>query len=377
MADPVHDEWTLRSISRASLAAYLTTHDWRHADDWPEAASVYVKTVDGRERRIWVPLRETFADYAVNMERSIELLADLERRPPMDVLFDLRTTTADVVSIDAANNGVSGALSIRVAEDLMGLSSSMITAAARSTEKPRAAYLGSVTNEVAGFVAAVTPAPMDFSSFGLRLLLPERSEYGQTGLWSGEPFSRKVARNLARGLAAVEHALSATSESETRERLDQGIDIGVSANLCGALAGLAVQAQDFSGAFRVSLNWAHLRPPPDPTPVSFPFSFHAADRLGEAGRYLRTRASFLDERITADVVLLEREPSDPVGRVRLLVDFEGHVQRIETELGTDDYTMAIEAHKRGAQIEVDGDLFPAGRGYELRNPRNLRMISVA
>ncbi len=376
MSDPAHDERTLRSISRASLAAYLKAHDWRHVGDWPESASVFAITVGGREHRVWVPLRETFTDYAANMERSIALLADVEQRPPQDILIDLKTTNADVVGIDAVDNGTSRALSVQAAGELMELSYSMLTAAARSAKKPRAAYLGSMPNEVTKFAAAVSPAPMDFSSLSLRLLLPEQTESRQTDFWGDNPFSRQVALSLADGLASVDRALAAESQSQLNERLSASVDRGVSANLCGALAGLAVQAADFGGSFRVSVNWAHLRPPSDPAPVSFPFSLHAAKRLDEASGYLRAGASFPDERIRADVVQLARELDEKEGKVVLLLaDVEGHVRRIKTIFEPHDYQVAIDAHKRNAQIEVDGDLIPAGRGYELHNPRIARMHS--
>lgn len=373
MADPTRDESTLRSISKASLAAYLELHDWSHVDDWPGTASVFARTFETREQRIWVPHRETFVDYADNMERSIGLLAEVENRSPLDVLIDLKATSSDVVRIDVLNSGLRRELSLQAAGELMDHAYTMISAAARAVRKPRPAYLGSMTNEVAGFVASVTPAPTDFNTFGIRLLLPEWTEQGQSTMWAVDPFSRRAANSLVHGLSAIDAALSVTSQAESHERLEDSVSLGVSANLCSALAGLAVQARGFGDAFQVGVSWSRLRPPKDPTPFSVPFSIHTSEALGEASRHLRSRASFPDESIRADVVLLAREPEEEDGRVLLLVDSDDRIRRIDAVFDSNDYQVAIEAHKRKVPIVVDGDLLPAGRSYELRRPRNVRL----
>ena len=373
MADPTRDEPTLRSISRATLAAYLELQEWSHVDDWPGTARIYAKTIGSRQERIWVPQRETFSDYADNMDRSIGLLADVEERTRQDVLVDIKATNSDVVRIGMMNDTGKATMSLQAAEELMENSYTMISSAARAVQKPRAAYLGPMTNEVAEFVSSVVPAPTDFSTFGLRLLLPEWTENEQSDMWEADPFSRRAATSLSSSLRAIDAALSLPSPSESYEHMENCVLAGVSANLCGALAGLAVQARTYGNAFQVGITWSKVRPPKNPSPLHIPISTHAGKLLAGASQHLRSRASFPDESIRADVVLLAREPREEEGEVLLLVEADTPVRRIYAELNSRDYQVAIEAHKQKVQVLVDGDLVPAGRNYKLLEPRNMRL----
>lgn len=374
MTSLTHNERSLRSVSRTALAAYLRMHDWTKVADWTDRATVYSKTVNEREQRIWVPIRETFADYADNMERSINVLALAEDRSPYDVLIDLKTTASDTVRI-AAPHAVSGqALSLGAAALMLNGSLSLLTAAARSAEKQRAAYLGQTSKTVSAFLSGITPTPTEFATYDARFLLPDIPQFAQPPLSVDDRFSRRVAISLTTGLAAVQTALDSSLVADNLDMFAAGVRDGVSANLCGAIIALTEQSYDAGGEISIGVDWSPLRPAGQPPRPAARFSVHSLDTLDAARKHLRANASYHDEHLVGDVVLLERDRGEDDGRVLLLVEFDDRTRRIELFLTAPDYRQAIRAHDQKRRIELDGDLHPAGRGYELRNPRNIRLL---
>ena len=374
MSNLIHDERALRSVSRAALAAYLRMHDWTKVADWTDHAAVYGKTVNEREQRIWVPIRETFADYADNMERSINVLALAEGRSPYNVLIDLKTAASDTVRIAAPHAASGQALSLSAAALLLNESLSLLIAAARSAEKQRAAYLGQTSKTVSAFLSGITPAPTEFATYDVRFLLPDVPHFTQPPLNVDDRFSRRAAVSLATGLTAVQTALDNSLVADSLDLFDAGVRDGVSANLCKAIIALTEQSYDAGGEISIRVDWSSLRTRGQMPSSVARFSVHSLDTLNAARKHLRAEASYLDEHLVADVVLLERDRGEDDGRVLLLVEFDDRTRRIEALLKAPDYQQAIREHDQKRRIELDGDLHPAGRGYELRNPHNVRLL---
>ena len=382
MSNPVYDERKLRSVSCAALAAYLSAHEWKKVADWAERATVYGKTADGREQRIWVPVRETFADYADNMERSIQVLAQTENRAPDTILVELQATASDSIRVTTLHSQSERSLSLQDAGALFRESLAMLAAAARSAKKPRRAYRGALPTDAVDYLKSISPAPTAFSAFDLTLLSPipprydgEKPRVDQIAKMSFEhPFARRAVLRLKDGLRATQEAVADVKQQGDFASFNDGVQAGVSANLCDAMLGLIQLSGEFSGGLSVDVRWAPTRPMNGKQFVSIPFSAHDAEIIRMAADHLRSRASYSDEHLLADVVGLEREPEDFDGRAQLLAEIDDHSRRLSVTFDLTDFHTVITAFQERRQIELDGDLHPAGRGYELRNPHNVRLL---
>lgn len=382
MSNLIHDERTLRSVSRAALAAYLRTHDWTKVADWTDRAAVYGKTVNEREQRIWVPIRETFADYADNMERSIQILAQAQNRAPDAILVELQATTSDSVRIAALHSHSERALSLQDAGALFRDSLAMIVAAARSAKKPRRAYRGALPTDAAAYLKSISPAPTTFNTFDLTLLSPIPPRYGDEQLRIGQiaqmsfehSFARRAVIRLKNGLRATQEAVTDVKRQGDFASFDDAVQAGVSANLCDAVLGLVLLSGEFGGGLSVDIRWAPTRPMNGEQFVSIPFSTHDAEIIREAGDRLRSHASFADEHLVADIVRLERQPEEFDGHAQLLAEIDDQSRRLSVTFAPTDFAAVITAFRERRQIELDGDLHPINRGYELRNPRNVRLL---
>ncbi len=369
----IRDRDALSSISIASLRAYLNSRDWTDAGIWGERPiTVFAKEHEGRTWEILVPHRDTIGGYAENMAESVAVLAAVEERSELDVFYDLAATGADVIQVRSVNGRARESLSLRRSAGMLNDAYRMLEAGARAAEKPRAIYRGKLSADVAEYLDSVHPLPGYAQGYALTLHSPvpvgfERQE--DLGDDFHAPFSRLVTIKLAQGLRHSSEALERVVSNDTLEPFRESVDSGVSANLCDSLAELAKQGNGVA----IDLTWAGVRPSNVPD-SSFRFSPASADILMEAAKSLRRREPSYDEQIVGLVVRLEKEPPEFEGKATIASVWDGRLTRMNVEFEQELYDAVISAFRDHTEVSLDGDVHPSGRGYELRNPRNLSVV---
>ena len=369
----IRDRDALSSISIVSLRAYLNSRGWTDAGIWGERPiTVFAKEHEGRPWEILVPHRDTIGGYAENMAESVAVLAAVEERSELDVFYDLAATGADVIQVRSANGKARESLSLRQSASMLNDAYRMLEAGARAVEKPRAIYRGKLSADVAQYLDSVHPLPGYAQGYALTLHSPvpvgfERQE--DLGDDFHAPFSRLVTIKLAQGLRQSSEALERVVSSNTLEPFREAVGSGVSANLCDSVAELAKQGDGIA----IDLTWAGVRPS-NVADSSFRFSPASADILMEAAKSLRSKEPSYDEQIVGLVVRLEKEPPEFEGKATIASVWEGRLMRMNVEFEEGVYDLVISAFRDQTEVSLDGDVHPLGRGYELRNPRNLSVV---
>ena len=369
----IRDRDALSSISIVSLRAYLNSQGWADAGIWAERPiTVFAKEHEGRTWEVLVPHRDTIGGYAENMAESVAVLAAVEERSELDVFYDLSATGADVIQVRSSNGKARESLSLRQSASMLNDAYRMLEAGARAVEKPRAIYRGKLSADVAQYLDSVHPLPGYSQGYALTLHSPvpvgfERQE--DLGDDFHAPFSRLVTIKLAQGLRQSSEALERVVSSDTLEPFREAVDSGVSANLCDSLAEMAKQGDGIA----IDLTWAGVRPSNVPD-SNFRFSPASADILIEAARSLRSREPSYDEEIVGLVVRLEKEPPEFEGKATIASVWDGRLTRMNVEFEEEVYDLVISAFRDQTEVSLDGDVHPLGRGYELRNPRNLSIV---
>ena len=373
----IQDQAALSSLSISSLRSYLGSRGWKNEGPWgSRPAIIYAKEHGGRSWEILVPIRDTLADYAENMAESVAILAVVEERSQLDVFHDLMGTSSDVIYVHSLNGARKEPLSLRQSAFLLNDAYDMLASAARSAEKPRATYRGPLSTDVAEYLDNVQPLPGYYQGYALTLHSPVPAGFGTQEDMGDDfhaPFPRRATLRL---VEALEYSSAAIAEAVTDDQLEsfkQAVSRGVSANLCDAIAELAKKGE----GVHISLSWAGVRPPSTsntPNP-HFLFSEHSADILTEAARSFRRDEPSLDESIIASVVKLERDPQEFDGRATILYVRDGRPTRVLVNFERSSYDIVIQAFRRRDPIRVDGDIYRASSGYELRNPRNLSLAT--
>ncbi len=369
----IRDREALSAISIVSLRAYLNSRGWINAGCWGERPiTIFAKEHEGRTWEILIPHRDTIGGYAENMAESVAVLAAVEERSELDVFYDLAATGADVIQMRSVNGKAREALSLRQSASMLNDAYKMLEAGARFAEKPRAIYRGKLSSDVAEYLDSVHPLPGYSQGYALTLHSPvpvgfERQE--DFGDDFHAPFSRLVTIKLAQGLRHTSDALELVVADDTLEPFREAVGNGVSANLCDSVAEMAKQGEGIA----IELTWAGVRPSKMPGSL-FQFSPASADILQEAAKSLRRRESSYDEQIVGLVVRLEKQPPEFEGKATVASVWDGRLTRMNVEFEQAVYETVINAFRDQAQVRLDADVHPLGRGYELRNPRNLLVV---
>lgn len=368
----IRDRDALSSISIVSLRAYLNSRGWADAGMWGERPiTIFAKEHDGRTWEILVPYRDTIGGYAENMAESVAVLATVEKRSQLDVFYDLKGAGADVIRVRSANGFANEPLSLGQSATLLNDAYKMLAASARAVERPQPAYRGKASSNVESFLDKVQALPIH-QGYTLTLHSPVPPEIGDQTDMGDEyyvPFSRKATYKLAEALG---HTATAIEEAVAKNTLDPfkvSVDHGVSANLCASVSELAKKGHGIS----IDLEWADVRPANIPD-SHFRFSVDSADILQQASKSFSRNEPSHDEEIVAQIVQLTREPDEFDGRATIVSVWDDRTIRMNVEFDQSVYYTVINAFRDHSTVSLLGDIHPMGRGYELRNPRNLLVI---
>ena len=314
-------------------------------------------------------------DYAEGMAEAVEVIAVVEERSQLDVFHDLVGAGADVIRMRPPNGASKGSLSLRQSATLLNDAYDMLASAVRAVEKPQAAYRGRISADAAEYLDSVQPLPGYYEGYSLTLHSPVPVEIGGQSDFGDDyyaPYPRLVTQKLAQALYHTNSAIEEVITKDTLDSFERAVQFGVSANLCDSVAALAMKAQ----GIEINLSWAEVRPSIVPE-SSFRFSAKSAGILTEAAKSFRRNEPSFDERIVAHVVQLDRDPDEFDGSATILTARDGRLVRIRVEFEEAVYDSVIRAFQEKVFIGLDGDIHPATRGYELRNPRNLSLMGDA
>ena len=368
----IRDREALSSLSLLSLRTYLKSRGWIDEGEWGKRATIYSTENEGKRWEYLCPLRDTVVDYAECMAEAVEILAKVEERSELDVFHDLAGAGADVIRLRSLNGVAREALSLGQSVEMLSDAYDMLASAARAVEKPKATFRGKVSANVADYLNDVQPLPSYHEGYALTLHSPVPAGIGtQTDFGDAftAPFPRRATSQLARALGHTTHAIAKAVVENTLEPFRQGVGKGVSANLCDAVAELAINGR----GIEIGLFWADVRPSNIPD-SHFQFTENSADILTEAAKFLRINEPSLDERIMAQVVRLERQPNEFDGKAVILTSLDGRFVHLKVTFEQSVYDMVIQAFQERSLISMTGDIYPEGNGYVLKRPHNLTFL---
>jgi len=240
-----------------------------------------------------------------------------------------------------------------------------------SAHQPRAVQPARRPAEVVDYLRGVRIGPSAEGSFVLSVhtpvppRLPSTHTVRAAGL-SDEPFERRVSLRIYEAVrAAYDAANAALVGPDGLGLFTDAVPLGVSANLCEALVGLAGPV---GHPVEVSVNLAPSRPWAGALPpVRFRTDHYSI--LESAARELRATSAEEDSVVVGNVVRLHREGGSG-GAVGIAgaVEGEDRLRRVWVELSGDAYQTAVRAHEEMRQVSVRGDIVRRGnRAYLVRS----------
>ena len=371
MAVNLRDPNILRAVSPLALSAYARSVGWSKTEEYGEYSDVY----EGHQLpEIIVPRTQRLGDYTQVVARLIAIFAQAAEVNEVELYNDLVVSDRDVTRV-AVNDGTDdGTIDLEQGANLVVGSREMYLAAACSLNRHSPVYRAGAHKEANEYLRRIRIGQTERGSYVVTLFSPAIPPQVQAPLLPDSeiddaPMDRRISLRLAQALSSVRDATSRAIGGDTTA-FTAAVPEGTSANLCEAL----VQMLEPFSSLAVSMTWAKTRPL-HTQKDTVRFSTEDTSILREAARSFRSREPRLDFELFGSVQRLKRDGSETDGTVTLRTLIDGRTQSVTAVLSETDYNRAIEAHRIGAPVKLQGDLDRFGQRWRLSNPRITEIIS--
>jgi hypothetical protein len=239
------DDVLMREISPLQVAAYLRANGWREVHQNDRIAIWTLLPVDAEPDdyyEVLLPLHPDFRDFVPRMAELFCTLEQAEQRDRNEILDSLAIIQSDLVALRVVGDKVSnGNVPFFEAVRLIQHAYDLLQAVACSTASPRAVYSNRQPDRVRHYLDSLRVAPTRRGSYVVTIQSPVAPQFDTTDAdQAEEPFERRVLRRLFISLQAVREAAAMAASHNSAEPFEKEVMNVVSANLCEAVADLAI-----------------------------------------------------------------------------------------------------------------------------------------
>ena len=369
----INDRNALLAVSPMALSAYARTSGWSKVDTYGDHSDVY----DGPSLpELLVPRTSQLGDYALVVERLIRIFAQAAEVSEAAIYNDLLTADRDVIRVRALDAAGDGSVNIDSGIKMVTGARDLALAAACSLHNPRPLYRTGANRDANDLLRRMHLGQTEQGSFVVTLLTPTippiTSAFGDFGRESDADITaRWVTYRLERALMAARNATEMAASGDFNA-FSEAVSLGVSANLCEALADLI---EPFA-ALDISVTWARTFPM-STARQTVKFVSDDTPILRAAAQSFRSGEPQPDVQLSGSVHILRRDERENDGTVTIRAPVNGTVRSVQAVLTQSDYARAIQAHEKRAPVIVTGDLERVGHRWHLHNPRIVTVISDA
>ncbi|MET9953425.1 hypothetical protein ABZ135_18000 [Streptomyces sp. NPDC006339] len=379
-------ERELERLRPRDVERYLRQRGWRPGGR-VRYSRRWEREWDGRQRRVLLPMDRDLADYADRMSDLIGALAEVEGRPPAAVHQDLTLSGLDVQYIRTMPSTPSGTIPVPAAVLAVTSARDLLMAAACDTvlDGPRLVHPRRKPQRAKDFVESARFGPTSPGSYVFQVQVPLPEEVPQGHLFEDvpewdmtpAPFARKVSLRMYEAVSAARWAAGLADARDDSSPFAEGADLGISADLCEALAGMGghdgrdgrdpATLHGFSLSFAWSPRWPAPR---EARPLTFsPREVHI---LREGAQDLRRQEPERGVTVVGRTTRLKRAADFGPGEVTIVArlmrengDLVGQERQIHLHLTEAEYDRATDAHRERRDLRIEGDLSRRGNYHEL------------
>ncbi|WP_405389138.1 hypothetical protein OG596_15160 [Streptomyces sp. NBC_01102] len=375
----------VNGLATSSLLRYLRGRGWSPFRDFGRGQLWVLDTPGeaGEPYEVMVPLDRGPRDYVDRVADLVETLSVVEARRPADVLREMALPSADWQFLRLTPPGPSGtAPLVELVPALAGLRDLMTSAAAAvAAPEPQPVQPANKPQVVKDHVASVRLDQTRVGSYVVAVHTPLPEAPAQTFLFDhesrAEPFARRVTRRLYAALICAREAADLTLRHDELADFSRFTPGGLSANLCEAL--VKIGGEDGPG-FSLDFTWSADLPVEQTTePIRLTSPQLAA--LDAGAKDLRARLGRRDMTLLGSVVRLHRELPHGPGAVTIAGYFDDRdgrkARRVRMSLDAHDYGKAAEAHRRGDEVVVRGDVTAQSGVAAMENIRSFTVRRVS
>jgi hypothetical protein len=346
----------LQEVTPLELRSYAQATGWRRR----EAPGRFVVFDDpGSDLdQVLVPLDPGAPGYELRVAEAVQVLAEKEGRPAVEVLHDLLLIDADVVRFRISSpEAATGSLPLEQGIHLLEGAKQALLSAACSVISPRHHHPRLARAEAEQLLTACRLGQTERGSFTVAISCPVRAV--ESGDETATPFVRRTTSTLMGSAERIAGAI----EKDAVESLYQEADLEpvLSSNFCEAL--LLMQPQQERASLSLSCSWARGLPMSSTVSRSVTFRQEHFPLIEQIFQRLQPSEEPTPDLFVGYVATLNGEMGEGgrmQGEVTLLILREEAPFKVRADLGPDDYAIAAQAHMAGEVVAIRG-VFSRGR----------------
>lgn len=390
MSNVWYDDEKMSRLNASDVSAYLRENGWSTPRTQRGKWTLWLK---GDEFEVICPISREMRDYSKRMAEVVHNIALSEEREPLAVYGDLLFSSADIIRFRQIGRSADDhTLSLGENEtkaSFLRIILSSAAVAASSSEK-RAVYGGRQSQEVSNYINSVRVG-VEAGSFIWKIVSKVPVELKTGSLFEDEihsenddsalldanfPFPRKVTATLAKALEVILEAANNAAATGNIDKFQEGVQFGVSANLCEALRGLI--SGDSDNTIETSFRWSCTGPSAHKLPKKFIFDNGHAETIEAAAKTFREREPVKDIDLSGWLVNLDKRDKNTLelGSVKGIIraDIDNFVKDINILIDANDYKKAIMAFDKNSKVSITGTLRKNAKKYTLEDAVNFRIL---
>lgn len=372
----IRDEGVLRAVQPREIVTYLRSRGFREAGGGGTATGLWRFGEGENEIEVLVPMEPGYRDFASRVLDVLRALEIAEERSQLDILRDLRASTADVIRLPARRaDNRDGGIPINEGLSFYASARELLMAAACAAIEPKSYYATRRPAQASRYLDQARFGQTEQSSYVVTIVSPVPPKLSGESIGEEaveEPFERQVVATLMRAVAGARSAAERAAVTGDLGHFQEAVAVGVSANLCQALVGLS---RGCDQELDLSVSWSPARPGPRDAPSRVRVPVGSLPVFEEAARIFRATSAEPEFELRGYVSHLDRQEAATEGTVTIRGFVEGRLRAVELRLGEPEYGLAVRAHAERLSVFCVGELKKRGPSFVLENARQFAVES--
>lgn len=351
-------------INPLAFVKYLKDTGWNSFQIMRKNIRVFQKEMGGAFHQITLPMDKQLSDYKEAMYRAVKTVSEVECRSFEQIMLYLLNPNTDILKIRLDKKQIeTGSITFDDAIRMYENTKKLLAATALDILHPKKYHQGRIDDTVLNFLSNCRFGQTEIGSYVISVVCPfaqfsEEEGYKQLSIFSDEEdcqksLTRKVTNRVINNLVLIKNHIDEGEEQLLAEPSDQII----SANFYEALVGLNLDSKDSN--IEIIAEWSPTVKNKESKTNRVSLTHDYYQPIVETIRKLKEQTS-KSTKIIGRIKKLESSPDvkkRTTGKITVVYLDENEKPRtVTSELEKVDYDKAIEAHERGAHIEIVGEL---------------------
>lgn len=354
-------------INPLAFVKYLKDTGWAQFKTKKEYIKVFQLERENNFYQVTIPMDKILRDYQEAMYKAIKTVAEVESKSIEQLMLYLLNPNTDILKIRLDKKGVeAGSILFDDAIRMYENSKKLLAATALDVIHPKKYHQGRVDDSIVSFLSNCRYGQTEIGSYVISIVCPfaeldSDNEFRQLSIFSEEDecknsLTRKVTNRLMTNIATIKAHID---EGEINQLLNLADDNIISANFYEALVGLNLNCEDTGIEF--SAEWSPIISAPINVKQKIMLTHDYYEPIQTTIDKLKEETSKATK-IIGRIKALESSPDLQTRRTGKItvVYLNEHEKRktVSVKLDKSDYDKAIEAHGKGAHVEIIGELSP-------------------